>query len=269
MTQFKWVPSQFEGCLESQGSGLVQFDDIVRVENVNGNLTAVQNLTEKFAELQTAINAKPESTAISSAVDTALNNNLKTITINGTPYSLIKDQSDNTININTQTAPSGGGGSTVQYSGNYNSGLTIGIITIDGNNADVKVPQATSSQTGCLSNTDYSNFNKGCYLEVSATTSDLNTKIGADTLSNAFSRVVSCNSYYIFLHKLANYTFTAEGLIKWDGSRFSLDTTNKVFRKYLVVQSSLGSISNRTATLLYSSDMFEYNAGNNTLSINN
>ena len=286
MIQFKWIPSQFEGCLESQGSGLVQFDDIVRVENVNGNLTAVQNLTEKFAELQTTIDALPSATAINDAVsqamtsggyisssniETALTGHLKTI--NGS--SII---GTGNIVING----GGGGASTIDV--DYSEGLKI--ATID--NTPIYVPFAqvnnqqggsATNQAGIITSNEYNSAisdpvvtytNQGSTTQINDYIQMLSAgfeptmkrRMIVQSFGNGKYTVIATS---IYTNGSYDYMYTLEGSIKYENSSWSLDTTRK-YRKYAVSKTPSSPI---TVQLICSSDMFTYTSGTNTLSINN
>lgn len=274
----KFVKSNIYQGIHAQTGHLADIKEIVQTDD-SGNVTAT--LDQVLDGLQTDVDNAVTQNMLNSAVSTAVTNalssanylqssNLKTLTINGgDPIPLVKDGINNTISITTGSGS--GSGSTVTYTKDAVSGVRAGIIKIDGVNNDIYVRFADDNNSGCLSVQDYNLIRRGSYINTSSINSvnddlvysvfdDLGSKGGKVALLS-----YSNQTYFVYLMALAPLAFTAEGFIKWENNAFSLDS-NKVFRKYLIVQST-NAASSRVVTLISSSDMFEYTSNTNTLSI--
>lgn len=143
MDRFKFNPSVLPSVtLTSDVGGLVSFDDVVKVENINGYNYATQSLTEYLAEIPTAnsIAAQVTTTGDSryvklSDIQNVLADNLKTV------------NSASLVGTGNITVSGGSGSSSsVSVTADYKTGLKIGSV----NETNIYVPYASGSTSGVI-----------------------------------------------------------------------------------------------------------------------
>lgn len=214
--------------VDRSGSGNTNADWTVAQTNIDGAITAINGTTKQISvtgsgssrtiALDAYYTTAPGAKGDTSNQTPAFGATFKVPSFTVDKYGRVTVAADHTVKIPTLTA-----------SASYNSGTTVGSITINGSATTFKIPDATQSAAGLMSATDKTNLDNLQAASVGAITH------GSLTIA-AGQTSVSASSIASKLITFQGYMGGEAVVIDYDGSTFSIAEaqSNAVTIKYVV-----------------------------------
>lgn len=214
--------------VDRSGSGNTNTDWTVAQTNIDGAITAINGTTKQISvtgsgssrtiALDAYYTTAPGAKGDTSNQTPAFGATFKVPSFTVDKYGRVTVAADHTVKIPTLTA-----------SASYNSGTTVGSITINGSATTFKIPDATQSAAGLMSATDKTNLDNLQAASVGAITH------GSLTIA-AGQTSVSASSIASKLITFQGYMGGEAVVIDYDGSTFSIAEaqSNAVTIKYVV-----------------------------------